>query len=190
MPVTPMWTVPALVIVQESVALPGAVRLEGDRVQNEVLFVARMTTPEKLFRDETVIVEVPAEPALTVTVDGAAVNAKSRTLYVTVREWESDVLVPVTLTWKVEAVLKVHDRVALPEPVTLVGEIVQNVLLVDRLTVLEKPSRAVTVKFDVAAEPLLTERLVGLAVSAKSWTVTVTFARWDSAPLVPFTVTV
>jgi hypothetical protein len=176
--------------VHESVALPEPVMLDGDRVHDEVLFVARLTTPEKPFRAETVMVEVPAEPALTVTVNGAPVSAKSRTMYVTVREWESDGLVPVTFTWKVEAVLKVQDRVELPEPARVVGETVHDVLLVDRLTVLEKPSRAVTVRFDVAGEPLLTERLVGLAASVKSWTVTVTFAEWDSVPLVPLTVTV
>ena len=86
--------------------------------------------------------------------------------------------------------LKEHDRVALPEPVTLPGESVQDVLLVARLTVLEKPSRPVSVMFDVAEEPLFTERLVGLAVSVKSWTVRVTFAEWNSVPLVPFRVTV
>jgi len=97
-PVTEMWIVPVVVIVHESVELPEAVMVGGDREQDEVLFVDRLTTPENPFRAETVMVVAPAEPALTVTVEGAAVNAKSRTMIVIVREWESDALVPVMLT--------------------------------------------------------------------------------------------
>ena len=41
---------------------------------------------------------------------------------------------PATPTWTVEADVKVHDKVALPKPVTLVGATVHKVLLVVRLT--------------------------------------------------------
>ena len=46
---------------------------------------------------------------------------------------------PVTVTWTVEAVVKVHDNVEEPEPVTLVGVRVQAVLLLARLTTPAKP---------------------------------------------------
>jgi len=62
----------------------------------------------------------------------------------------------------------VQDNVALPEPVTLVGETVHDVLLVDRLTTPAKPLIAVTVIVEVPAEPAFTVTLVGLAVIVKS----------------------
>jgi hypothetical protein len=71
----------------------------------------------------------------------------------------------------------VHDRVALPEPVTLVGDRVHDVLFVVRLTTPAKPLSAVTVMDDVPAEPALTETLVGLAAIVKSCTMYVTVAE-------------
>ncbi len=61
-----------------------------------------------------------------------------------------------------------QDNVALPEPVTLVGETVHDVLLVVRLTTPAKPLIAVTVIVEVPAEPAFTVTLVGLAVIVKS----------------------
>jgi hypothetical protein len=78
------------------------------------------------------------------------------------------------VTWIVDAVVKVHERVELPEPVTLVGVRVHAVLLLARLTTPAKPFRAATVIVDVAAVPALTVMLVGLAVTVKSWTTNVT----------------
>jgi len=89
---------------------------------------------------------------------------------VTVTEWESAALVPVTPTWNVPPVAKVHESVELPEPVTLVGETVHDVLLVVRLTTPANPFRPVTVMVDVAAVPGLNVTLVGLALMVKSWT--------------------
>ena len=88
----------------------------------------------------------------------------------TVTEWESAALVPVTPTWNVPPVAKVHESVELPEPVTLVGETVHDVLLVVRLTTPANPFRPVTVMVDVAAVPGLNVTLVGLALMVKSWT--------------------
>jgi len=68
----------------------------------------------------------------------------------------------------------VHDNVALPDPVTLVGDTVHEVLLVVRLTTPAKPFNAVTVIEEVPAEPALIVTLVGLAAIVKSWTVYVT----------------
>ena len=46
---------------------------------------------------------------------------------------------PVTVTWIVDAIVKVHNNVEEPEPVTLVGLRVQAVLLLARLTIPAKP---------------------------------------------------
>jgi hypothetical protein len=48
---------------------------------------------------------------------------------------------------------------------------VQEVLLVVRLTTPAKPFRPVTVMAEVPGEPSLTVTVVGLAVTVKSWTV-------------------
>ena len=70
-----------------------------------------------------------------------------------------------------ETAANVHDRVALPDPVTLVGDTEQDVLLVVRLTTPAKPFTAVTVIEDVPALPATTVTLVGLAAIVKSCTV-------------------
>jgi hypothetical protein len=62
--------------VQDSVELPEVVTLAGVSVQ-AVLLLARLTVPVNPLRGVIVIVEVPAEPALTVTLVGLAVMAKS-----------------------------------------------------------------------------------------------------------------
>ena len=75
-PVTVTWTVPAVVNVQDSADVPDPVTLVGVSV-HEVLLVARLTTPAKPFRADSVTVEVPGEPALTVTLAGLATIVKS-----------------------------------------------------------------------------------------------------------------
>jgi hypothetical protein len=84
-PVTPTWTVDADAKVQDSVDVPDPVMLVGETV-HDVLLVARLTTPAKPFNPVMVIVEVPAEPARTVTLVGLAAIVKSCTMYVTVTE--------------------------------------------------------------------------------------------------------
>ena len=64
--------------------------------------------------------------------------------------------------------MNVHDRVELPDPVTLVGETLHDVLLVARLTTPAKPLTADTVMLDVPAAFTLTVTLVGLAAIVKS----------------------
>ena len=71
--------------MHESVELPEPVTLVGES-EHEVLLVVRATTPANPLRPVTVIVDVPAEPALTVTLAGAAVIVKSWTTRVTVTE--------------------------------------------------------------------------------------------------------
>jgi hypothetical protein len=72
--------------VQESVALPEPVRLVGETVHDEVVFVARVTTPANPLTGVTVIVEVPAEFTFTLTLVGLAAMVKSWTTRVTVTE--------------------------------------------------------------------------------------------------------
>jgi len=62
--------------VQDSVELPDVVTLVGLSVQ-AVLLLARLTVPVNPLSGVIVIVEVPANPALTVTVVGLAVIVKS-----------------------------------------------------------------------------------------------------------------
>jgi hypothetical protein len=69
---------------------------------------------------------------------------------------------------------KVQDSVELPEPLTLFGATLHEVLLVLRLTILEKPFRPLTVTLDVPAEPMFTLTFVELPARAKSWTLYVT----------------
>jgi hypothetical protein len=75
--------------------------------------------------------------------------------------------VPVTLTSILLTDANVHDRVELPDPVTLVGETVQEVLLVVRLTTPVNPLSAVMVIVEVPAALALTVTVVGLAAIAK-----------------------
>ena len=161
--------------MHDRVAPPEPVTLVGATL-HEVLLVVRLTTPEKPWRPVTVIVDVPALPAFTVTLVGLALIVKSWTVNVTVAEWDNDPLVPVTVTWTSCAALNVHDNVALPEPATLVGATEHEVLLVARLTTPANPCRPVTVIVEVPAEPAFTVTLVGLAEIVKSWTVNVTVA--------------
>ena len=122
------------------------------------------------------MLDVPADPATTVTLVGLAATVKSWTVNVTVAECDNDPLVPVTVTWTSCAEVNVQDSVALPEPVTLVGVTEQDVLLVAKATTPENPCCAVIVMLDVAAVPAFTVTLVGLALIVKSWTVKVTVA--------------
>jgi hypothetical protein len=75
----------------------------------------------------------------------------------------------VTVTTVFAGVVNVHDRVALPEPVTLAGLTLHPVLSAVRLTTPLKPLTAVTVMVEVPDEPALIVRLAGLAATVKSW---------------------
>jgi hypothetical protein len=62
-----------------------------------LVVTARVTVPAKPFNGATVMVELAVTPALTVTLVGLAVTVKSWTWYVTVTEWDSVPLVPLTV---------------------------------------------------------------------------------------------
>ena len=154
--------------VHDKVALPEPVTLVGETVQ-DVLLVVKLTTPANPLTAVIVIVEVPAALALTVTDVGLAAIVKSWTTNVTVTECDRLPLVPVTDTCLLPVVVKVHDRVELPDPVTLVGETLHDaVVLVARLTTPAKPLTADIVMLDVPAAFTLTVTLVGLAAIVKS----------------------
>jgi len=90
----------------------------------------------------------------------------------------------------VPVVVKVQDSVELPDPVTLVGDTLQEaVVLVARATTPAKPFRPVTVTLEVPAALTFTLTLNGLAAIVKSWTTKVTVTERDSEPLVPVTPT-
>ena len=72
---------------------------------------------------------------------------------------------------------KVHERVALPEPVTFVGLGVHAVLLVANATIPAKPFSGVTVTVEVPELPAFALTVAGLTVIVKSWTVKVTVAE-------------
>jgi hypothetical protein len=63
----------------------------------EFVVTVRATVPANPFRGATVIVEVPATPTLTFTLDGFADIKKSWMRYVTVAMWDRLPLVPVTV---------------------------------------------------------------------------------------------
>jgi hypothetical protein len=63
----------------------------------EFVVTERATVPANPFRGATVMVEVPATPALTFTLVGFADIEKSWVRYVTVAMWDRLPLVPVTV---------------------------------------------------------------------------------------------
>ena len=77
-------------------------------------------------------------------------------------------LVPVIVTWMIEAAAKVQDSVELPEPGTLVGVTLHDVLLVPMLTTPANPLRGLIVTIEVLGDPASTTTAVGLTVTVKS----------------------
>jgi hypothetical protein len=138
--------------------------------------VARLTVPVKPFTLEAVIATFAEEPTVKLTLVGLAEIAKSGgdvTLKVTAAEWDREPLAPVTVAVKVPVVEELHDRVDVPEPpVMLIDESVHDrlvgLVVIERLTVAEKPFREDTVIIEVPIRPWTTVRLVGLADIVKS----------------------
>jgi hypothetical protein len=89
------------------------------------------------------------------------------------------------------AIVELHDTVAVPAPVTLVGVIAPQVRFAGtvsvRLTIPVNPLTAVTVMVEVADVPTVTAAGEAAAM-VKSRTVKVAVAEWLSVPLVPVTV--
>ncbi len=91
------------------------------------------------------------------------------------------------------AIVELHTTVAVPELITLVGEIVPQLKLAGTVSVNEtvpvNPFNAVIVIVDVAEVPTVTAA-GDVAVMLKSVTVNVAVVEWLSAPLVPVIVRV
>src|SRR2546430_15959020 len=94
---------------------------------------------------------------------------KPCTVNVTVTECDSVSLVPVTITWKVEAEENVQDSVALPVPVKRVGDTEHDVLFVARSMGLEKPFSRIVLIADIPAEPASAGRVTAHCRALQSW---------------------
>jgi hypothetical protein len=180
-PVTVTVKTPLRVDGQDMVEVPEPAMLTEESVQvgpvaGEAVAV-RVTVPANPLTAITVKVEFPAVPAVTLLLVGLAVTAKSCTVYVTVVACDLEPLVPVTVTWTVEAELKVHERIPLPVPVMLVGETAHEVLFVARLTIPAKLLIDATVMVEAPAVPAFRVTDVGAAATVKSVTVNVTVAE-------------
>lgn len=156
---------PGLTALHDTEAVPDAVRVAGVTGPQDIsggIVSPRLIVPENWLRAPAVIVEF--EPLFTFEAPGEpAVIVKSCTTKVTTVEWERDALWPVTVTCLVSTEVKLQDRLALPELVTVASDTVQSVLLVVKLTIPEKPFNPPIVMIDVEAAPTLRTTLVGLA---------------------------
>ena len=153
---------------------PVGVRVQISPVDGETDAVS-VTVPVNALIDVTAIEEVPAVPAMTVTLVGLAFTEKSgtATLYAMAAPWDRAPLTPVTVIAKLPLVVAVQESVELPEPLTPVGVRVQLMPLAGllarlKLTTPVNPLTAVTVIVDVPAWLTLTATLVGFAEIVKS----------------------
>jgi hypothetical protein len=157
----------------------------------EFVTTDRLTVLAKALTGEMVMVEIPGWPALTVPTAGLVEIVKSCTVKVTFAEWDSPLLVPVTVmvTGDGSTEEKVQERVAVPDPVTVGGVTVHEVLFVEKPTRPAKLFWEATVTLDVPAKPTSRLTLVGLADNRKFWTTKVTVAACARALFVPVTET-
>jgi hypothetical protein len=164
--------------LHESVEVPEPVKLVGVRAQVKpvagLMLEVKLTMLANPSSAVTVIVEGPDAPARTVALVGLAVIVKSWTVKVAVAGCDKPPLVPVTVTVYTPAMPE-HERVDVPEPVTLVGVRVQvspvvGLMVEATFTIPPKPLRAVTVIVEVPAAPAFTDTVVGFAEMVKSWT--------------------
>jgi hypothetical protein len=163
------------------------VGLNAPHVKPDGTVSVSATVPVNPLTAATVIVDVADTPTVTAAGDVAAI-AKSVTLKVAVAVWTSEPLVPVIVRLYVPAVVELHETVAVPEVVMLVGEIVPQVKPVGTVsvsaTVPVNPLTAATVMVEVAETPTVTAA-GEVAVIVKSVIVNVAVAVWTSLPLVP-----
>ncbi len=173
-PVTVTMNVPLAEDAQDIAEVPEPATLMVERVHESPVAgdvaTVRVTVPANPLIPVSVKVEFPAVPTVTLTVAGLATTVKSWTTKVTIVTCNFDALAPVTLTWTVDAELKVHESVPGPDPVTLVGETVHEVLFVAKLTTPTKPLRGVTVKAEVPTAPTFRATDAGFAATVKSVT--------------------
>jgi len=153
----------------------------------------KLTIPLKPLRAVTVMVEVPATLAFTVTVVGLADMVKSWTRYVTVVDATFAPLEPFTVTVYCPGEPE-QESVEVPDVVNVVtireqerpvpGETVSF-----RVTVPKKVGAYVTVIVDSPVDPVMTETVEGLAVIVKA-VPTIYFTNTECDKLLPVPVTV
>ena len=158
--------------MQDRVELPDPpVTVVGVRV-HALLSEISATSLVNPFRGDTAIVEVPADPTTTVTLEGVAVIEKSAArvaVYATPVECDREPLVPATVTVTVPAAVKVQERIDVPEPLVIVAvEKVHAVLSLVRATLPVNPFNGEIVIVDVPADPTVTVTEAGLADIVKS----------------------
>jgi hypothetical protein len=150
------------------------------------------TVPVKPFTAATVIVEAAETPELTAAGE-VAVTVKSVTVKVAVVEWESVPFAPIIVREYVPSVVELHDTVAVPEVVTLVGLMAPQVNPEGTVSVNEtfpvNPLTSAMVIVDVAEVPTITAA-GDVAAIVKSVMVKVAVAGWVREPLVPVMVRV
>jgi hypothetical protein len=190
--------VPAVVEEQDTVVLPDAVMLPDNivpQVRPDGTVSVSRTVPANPLRAVIAIVEVADWPVLTATGEEAAM-LKSRKLKAAVVEWARIPFVPVTLRLYVFANTALHDTVAEPLPLTLIGVIVPHVspdgIVSVNETVPAKLFNAVIVMVEVTDCPESTAagELAVIVKSGAGPKEKVAVAVWVSEPLVPVRVRV
>lgn len=147
----------------------------------------RATVPVKPLTAATVTVAVVDEPAFTLRLVGLTLIVKSWKVKVATAVWVRVPSVPDIVTVYVAAVVELHARLAVPEPVTLAGVIGPHVrpagTVSVRPTVPLNPLRKVIVIVEVAEDPAFA---VGeLAAIVKSTKLKVAVVVCARVPLVP-----
>ena len=112
------------------------------------------------------------------------------TLKIIMTEWDKESFTPVTCTWFSLGLVKMHDKVDSPVPVTLVGLSEHNVLLLVKSTTPTKLFAAVTVIAELARALTWVEDTAGSMLIEKSPASTITVREWIKDPLCPVTVAV
>lgn len=152
----------ATVALQETVAVPDPVTVPGvmaPHVRPTGTASVSVTTPENPFSAVIVIVDTADWPALTAEGVEAAI-VKSTKLNVAVALCTREPLVLVIVRVKVPAVVELHETVAVPEPVMVLGVIGPQVrpdgIVSVRVATPENPLTAASVIVEVADWPTLT----------------------------------
>jgi hypothetical protein len=167
----------ATVALQETVAVPEAETVLGviaPHVRPVGAESVRLTEPENPFSAMIVIVEVVEDPTLSPAGDVALIEKSGAALKVNVAvaECVREPLVPVTVTEDVLAVVELHERLAVPEPARVPGEIGLQVrpagTVSVSVTVPKNPFRAVTVIVELAEVPtVVVGEVAAIVKSAK-----------------------
>ena len=158
--------------------------------------VVTVTVPANPFNAVIVIVEVPEMPVVRARVDGLAETMKSTTVNVAVVLWIMLPLFPVMVRVYVDAVEELHDTVAVPEPVRLLGVIAPQLspagTLSVRATMPVNPLLGVSVSVDVFVEPAFMDvgEVAAIVKLGGAPNVNEAVVEWLSDPLVPLIVTV